>query len=209
MWEVIGWIGTALVVISMLQTRITRLRLINLVGCVVTVVYAAALGLFPVLALNVVLALIQVWNLWKLWHTRHDPSVYRAVAVAPDSELVAHFVAQHAEDMQAVFPHFVAPTSGAAGSGAERTPDVGFVVIHGDTLAGLVLARREGDVAVLDVDYVIPTYRDLTPGEFVFHRSGVWDRLGVRRVRSTPDGPDYYEKVGFTPVDGAWELEVE
>ena len=31
--SIIGWGGSALVVVSLLQTRILRLRLLNLVGC--------------------------------------------------------------------------------------------------------------------------------------------------------------------------------
>lgn len=191
MWEIVGWVGTALVVVSMLQTRITRLRLVNLLGSTVTVVYAAAIQSWPVLALNVLLALIQIWNLWKLWHTRHDPDEYRAVAVDPGSEIVAHVIRQHEDLVPADVP-----------------ADVGFLVLHGDTLAGVVLARVQQDVAVLDVDYVIPAYRDLTPGEFVFHRSGVWAMLGVRAVRSSAGGDAYYGRIGFARVDGGWELSI-
>ena len=40
-WLVLlGWVGSAILVWSLLQTRLRRLRVINLVGCVVLIVSA-------------------------------------------------------------------------------------------------------------------------------------------------------------------------
>ena len=61
--EVLGWVGSAILVWSLLQTRILRLRLLNLVGCLVLIVYNGIVGVWPMVGLNVTLAVINVVHL--------------------------------------------------------------------------------------------------------------------------------------------------
>lgn len=198
MWEIIGWIGSGIVVISMLQQRIFRLRLVNLVGCLVSLAYAAAIGAWPLAGLNAALSAIQIWNLAKLWSGRHDPSHYDAVAVDPAGELVARLVQRHSEEIHSLNPAFTSPSAS----------DDAFLVFTGDEVVGLVLARRDGTTARIDLDYVTAAYRDFTPGEFVFRRSGIWQARGIARIETAPGGPDYYASLGFVPTGGIWRLEL-
>ncbi len=45
--EVVGWVGSAILVWSLLQTQLRRLRVINLVGCVVLIVYNTVNHVWP------------------------------------------------------------------------------------------------------------------------------------------------------------------
>lgn len=200
MWEIIGWIGSGIVVVSMLQQRITRLRLINLVGCLVSLAYSIAISAWPMAGLNTVLALIQVYHLLKLWRTRHDPTSYHVVAAQPDSELIAHLLERHSADIARFFPHFGQPTNSTHA----------FVVFAGDTVAGFMIATKQDNIAHLDVDFVIPKYRDFTPGEFVFSRSVALRDMGVDTVVSPLDGPDYYQHLDFKKqADGRYIARLE
>src|SRR5690554_6552271 len=82
--EVLGWTGSAVLVWSLLQSRILRLRVINLVGCVLLIAYNAIVGVLPMIGLNVVLAIINIVYLRKLLATRHDERSYEILEVAPD-----------------------------------------------------------------------------------------------------------------------------
>ena len=62
-WEIIGWLGTGLVVLSMAQQRITRLRILNLAGAAILTVYNLILGVWPMVALNAALSVIQLYHL--------------------------------------------------------------------------------------------------------------------------------------------------
>jgi hypothetical protein len=55
--EVLGWVGSALLVYSVLQTRILRLRLFNGVASALLVIFNAAIAVWPMVALNVTLTL--------------------------------------------------------------------------------------------------------------------------------------------------------
>lgn len=198
MWEIIGWIGSAIVVVSMLQQRITRLRLVNLVGCLVSVAYAVAIAAWPLAGLNIVLAGIQIFNLIKLWRTRHDTAAYQAVQARPTDEIVRILIERHAAEIARHFPGFRGPEHSSRA----------FLVLSGDTIVTIVLASQTGDIAELDLDYAIPAYQDFTPGEFVYRRSSVWADAGVRLLRTASGGPDYYPQIGFQPVGDHYELDL-
>ncbi len=53
------------------------------------------------------------------------------------------------------------------------------------------------------LDYVTLRYRDFSPGEFVWRRSGLLMRKGLSRVVTPPNMIGaYYDRLGFRP-DGA------
>jgi hypothetical protein len=185
--SIIGWGGSALVVLSLLQTRILRLRLLNLVGCVILIGFNAAIAVWPMVGMNAVLAVINVVHLWRLLRHRHDQAEYE---VNGDDAYLGHVLAQHQKDISRFNPGFTANDSPYA-----------FLVQHGDRTVGVVLAHDAGGGrAQIDLDYVVPKYRDFTPGEFVYRRSDVFTDHGFRQVLAPPrmrDSNPYLTKLGF------------
>ena len=51
--EALGWVGSAILVVSLLQTQLFRLRVINLVGCLVLIAYNGLAHVWPMVGLNV------------------------------------------------------------------------------------------------------------------------------------------------------------
>jgi hypothetical protein len=86
-----------------------------------------------------------------------------------------------------------------------------FLVQRADETVGVVLVHDAGDgVARVVLDYVTPRFRDFSPGEFVWRRSGVLRDRGFRSVL-TPEGMvgPYYARLGFEPrANGAFELQL-
>lgn len=202
--EFVGWIGSGLVVLSMLQQRILRLRVINLAGCVLQIVYNGVIGVWPVLALNCVLAAVQVGSIYHLMRTRHSAADYDVVAAAPDEPYLNHLIRTQGDDIARYVPDY--PVADGA-----RPSDVAFLVLHGTETVGYVLLRDAGDgVAEVRLDYVTERYRDFTPGEFVFRRSEVLQRRGFRKVVAGVGMRDpYYANIGFDRVGDRYELVLE
>ena len=67
--EIFGYIGSALVVISMLMSSIVKLRVINILGSIISGTYAIICGAFPLVLMNACLIVINVYNLYKLLKT--------------------------------------------------------------------------------------------------------------------------------------------
>jgi hypothetical protein len=200
--DMIGWIGSALLVWSLLQARILRLRALNLVGCLVLIGYNAALAVWPMVGLNVVLTVINVWYLRKLIATRHDDQTYEVVPVGVRDAFLAHTLRVHARDIARFNPDFRWDARTAAGDA--------FLVLRADEVVGVVLSHAEaGNIAQIDLDYVTQRFRDLTPGEFVFRRSTLFTDRGYRRV-VTPPGmvAPYYHRLGFRPDGDTYVLDL-
>jgi hypothetical protein len=202
-WDVIGWAGSALLVWSLLQARILRLRAINLAGCVVLITYNAALRVWPMVGLNAALAVINIYYLRKLLATRHDERAYQVVEVGVDDDFLAHVLRVHAADIARFNPAFAGP-----GDGPGRCA---FLVLSADEVVGVVLVRDAGDgVARVELDYVTPRFRDFTPGEFVYRRSHLFTARGFHRVL-TPPGmvAPYYPRLGFRPHGEEYLLDLD
>ncbi|MGH3656288.1 MAG: hypothetical protein ACRDUA_06490 [Micromonosporaceae bacterium] len=202
-WDAIGWAGSALVVVSLLQTRILRLRVLNLIGCVVLVGFNAAIAVWPMVGMNGVLAVINAAQLWWLLRHRHDEGEYTVLEVTPANAYLRHLLSTHAPDIARFNPDF---TAGAAPG------QYAFLVQRGDRTVGVVLAHDAGaGRAQVDLDYVLPKYRDFTPGEFVYRRSDVFTGHGFTRVlapRRMRRSGTYLRRVGFRPHGDALVLEL-
>ncbi len=65
MGDIIGYIGTLLVVISFLMKNIFLLRLINTIACTVFVIYGVILNLPPVIITNLLIISINLYFIIK------------------------------------------------------------------------------------------------------------------------------------------------
>jgi hypothetical protein len=199
--DVVGWAGSALLIYSVMQARVLRFRVLNLGACVVLTGFNAALGIWPMVAMNVALCVINLWHIRRLVGTRHDDQTYEVLEVGPQDEYLRHVLRVHGPDILRYQPDFA--WDGAA-PGA-----VAFLVQHGDETVGVVLVHDGGDgVARVVLDYVTPRFRDFSPGEFVWRRSSVLRDRGFRTV-ITPQNmvAPYYARLGFQALpNGAFEL---
>jgi hypothetical protein len=201
--DVVGWAGSALLIYSVMQARVLRFRVLNLGACVVLTGFNAALGIWPMVAMNVALCVINLWHIRRLVGTRHDDQTYEVLEVGPQDQYLRHVLRVHAPDILRYQPDF---TWDGAARGA-----VAFLVQRGDETVGVVLVHDDGNgVARVVLDYVTPRFRDFSPGEFVWRRSSVLRDRGFRTV-ITPQNmvAPYYARLGFQALsNGAFELQL-
>lgn len=209
--QVLGWFGSALLVFSLLQSRMLRLRILNTIACVLLIVFNALIAVWPMVAMNAALTVINLYFIVRMLRERDDTGAYSVLAVSEDDAYVRHFLQVQRTDIARFFPEFRAEApraaeDGRAGFGARRA----YLVQHGHETAGIVLVRESPDgIAQVDLDYVTPAYRDFTPGKFVYRDSGLFARHGIRLVRTPPRMVDpYYDRLGFTRAGDHYELVV-
>ena len=202
-FEVFGWVGSLLVVASLMQARVLRFRWLNLVGATIATVYNAAFEIWPFAVMNGVIAVIDVYWLWRLLRERHDERAYEVVDVGDDDAYLRHFLRVHADDLARFHPSFEADATG---------PRTGLLVVRGDETVGVVVVADAGEgLGRVELDYVTPRFRDFTPGEFVYRRSGALEAHGFERLETDSvagESTDYLERVGFRRAGERWVLQL-
>ncbi len=202
--EIIGWVGSALVILSLAQARVLRFRVLNLVGAALAVVYNVALAIWPFAVMNAIIAVIDVYWLRRLRSERHDPAAYSVVEVGPTDGYLAHLLGVHLADIRTFQPSYDVPLDTAR--------RWAFLVQREAETVGAVVVRDNGDgSANVELDYVTPRFRDCTPGEFVYATSGVFAAHGLRRLVADPElatQTSYLTRVGFVDDGGQMVREV-
>lgn len=194
--EAVGYLGSALVITSLAQTRVLWLRLFSLCGSVTFFVYAVLIGSVPIAVTNTVLFVINAVHLWRLFSGREDFSL---LEVAPDSPYLRRFLEFHADDIAASQPDF---------SGL-REGDVVVMVLRDMVPTMVVVGRPRGKAFRVYLDYAIPSYRDFKGGRWLYEeRADFFHRFDVSEIVATgltERQRRYLRRAGFRQrEDGKW-----
>ncbi|MFT5759658.1 MAG: hypothetical protein ACI9LM_004425 [Alteromonadaceae bacterium] len=65
-YEIIGYVGSAAIAISLLVTNVSVLRYLNSVGCMVFAIYGLAIGAYPVVLMNSICIIINIYHIVKI-----------------------------------------------------------------------------------------------------------------------------------------------
>ena len=190
--EIFGYIGSALVVVSLLMASVVKLRIINTIGSVISGTYALIIGSFPLALMNISLIIINVYYLIKLLKNKDQFEIVKANGA---DAMVKYFVQRNGKDIDTFFPCVEIQNS---------AEEVAYMVCCNGVPAGLLLGT-EKDNGVVDVlvDYSIPAYRDCSVGKYLYKNLPVF---GVRVLtftqNKTEEHKSYLTKMGFENVDG-------
>lgn len=193
--QLLGYAASALIATSLLMRSIVRLRIINMAGAATFSVYGFLIGAYPVGILNLMTATINAVQLVRLQRRRE---IFRILEIRPDAPYLHYFLDFQADDIRRFMPRFhyaEHPEEGAR---------LSILVLRDLVPAGVLLATvREGRMDV-DLDYVVPQYRDMKVGRFLFSdEADFFRRRGVREIYGTADTEvhaSYLRHMGFEPV---------
>lgn len=193
--ELVGYLASALVVLSLTMTSVVRLRVVSLCGSLTFFVYGALIESVPILITNGCIAVINVWFLRREFASGGPRGRDLGVShIRPDSPFLADFVAFHLADIHHFQPDFHLPAG----------DDVVTLLLNRDGLpAGLLIGRRNGNALTIDLDYVLGPYRDSRlghwlygPGADIFRNDAI---TSLRSAGTTDTHRKYLERVGFHP----------
>lgn len=198
--ELVGYVASALIVLSLAMRSVVRLRAISFVGSVTFVVYGALIGSTPIVITNAAIAVLNVWFLRTELGGHRDLG---ASVIPADAPFLADFIRFHADDIRRFQP---------AASVPER--DAFALVLLRDGLpAGALVGERHDHVLEITLDYVMAAYRDSRIGSWLFGPGAdVFRDAGVTRLVSRPGDPThraYLEGVGFRPEGPVMVLDLE
>ena len=195
--EAVGYAGSALVILSLLQKSILRLRTIGTVASVTFLLYSLAIGAYPIAVVNVVAAAIHLYYLRKL--VRRKSEVFKILRISPDSRYLEYFLEFYEDD--------IAEGHNAGFAYQPDSKTLAVLLLRDLIPAGLIIANQHGDSSIeVLLDYVIPQYRDFELARWLYsEESGLFTDVGCRcawtRVANgfkpdrTPSVPERYSFV--------------
>ena len=192
--EAVGYVGSALVLVSFLMSSVVKLRIVNMVGSIIFATYALIIKSYPTAVMNIALVCINLYYLWKL--RKKDPS-YRLLALKPEEAFVQDFLQANREDIAKFFP---------TRKPEDIAPNRAYMVFHGAVPAGLLIGREENGVLEIGLDYSVPAYRDCSVGSYLFEH--LPKPLKLQYTGAEEAHVNYLRRTGFTEKDGIWEKEL-
>lgn len=189
---IFGYVGTALVLTSMLMTSVMKLRILNTIGSVISGLYAVYTGTWPVVLLNLGLVIINVVQMIRLANTK---VVFRHVQTGAGDSLLAHFLDANKEEIGKYIPNY----SYTPGENTQV-----HMVFDGMEAVGVLIGTAQGDTFHAELDYVTPKYRDCSIANFLFGELKQAGFAAVSQSEGAPLHKQYLEKMGFASQNGSY-----
>ena len=187
--ELIGYLGSILVAISLMMKSLLRLRIINLFGALFFTIYGVLLSAYPVAFLNGIIVCIDLYYLFQMWQQK---DFFTLLEVSPEGKYLNAFVQFYRDDILEIIPTYTSTTGNDV---------LCFFILRNMMPAGPFIARVRDAEAQIQLDYVIPNYRDFKVGRFIFEENAAFFReRGIRRFVSDGGSPihrKYLEKMEF------------
>ena len=202
--ELFGYLGSLIVIVSMLMTSVVKLRVINTVGSLMFSAYALMIHSYPTMVMNLFLAGINIWHLMKLHNTGKN---YDMVSVSVGSGIVKYILDYFQDDIAKFFPDF---------HREDMEGCQGFLVLCQSSPAGLMIAGKAaggtedggetgsspqaGELKVI-LDYTTPTYRDCSVGRFLYRSLGEMGYTSLIMKKPGSSHYKYLKKMGFRKTE--------
>ncbi len=68
-YEIIGYFGSVVIAISLLVSNVSVLRYLNSIGCTIMATYGFIIGAYPVVLMNSICIIINIYHIVKLKKT--------------------------------------------------------------------------------------------------------------------------------------------
>ena len=196
-YTLVGYAGSALIVVSLSMTSVLKLRVLGLLGAITFLVYGLLIGAVPIVVTNVVIIGIHSYYLFRV-RTSHE--YFSLLEVVPTSRYLAEFFSFFESDIEKYFPEFHYQPDES---------DVALLVLR-NMVPAAVLVGHPSDESTLTliVDYAIPRYRDFKVGKYLLDAKRGWFlENGWTKLRAHPDTESYANylvKMNFGQSGGGW-----
>lgn len=191
-YEIIGYIASALVAISLMMSSILKLRILNMIGAIAFVIYGLLINAYPVALMNLFIVGINIYHLSHIF--RSDTTrTFTLLEIEDESPYLKYVVERYWEDIDTHFSNFHIEPSKS---------QLAFMVMIGLNPVGVFIGEKL-DEKTLDIrlDYVIPEYRDFKVGTFIYrdHKNYFTDKgIGLLQFKNAGEGQRLYlNKMGF------------
>lgn len=189
-YELIGYVASLLVAVSLMMSNIVQLRIVNLIGSVIFSLYGILIGSIPVAAMNGFIVLVNIYYLTQIYSS---VEYFKILKVSADSEYLKTFLNFYKDQIKIFQPDFYTNF---------RDDDLYIFVLRDMIPAGLLVGNLKEDKTLeVDLDFVVPQYRDFKIGKFLFDENrSYFIEKGIQEIVAAPGSQkhnDYLQEMGF------------
>ncbi|QEN05823.1 hypothetical protein EW093_14300 [Thiospirochaeta perfilievii] len=191
--ELIGYLASILVAISLTMSKILRLRIINLIGAATFSVYGFLLGAYPIFFVNSFIVCINIYYLIKMFRNR---DVFDILNAKSNREYLNRFYEHYQKDIKHYFPNFVEEDLDKYKS---------IFILRNMRPVNLVVFNEQSDgIVEILLDYTILEYRDFLNGEYLFSlfKKNETNENQLVTKSNSKEHIKYLKKLGFVKNDG-------
>jgi len=194
-YELIGYSASLLVAISLMMSNIIQLRIVNLIGSATFTLYGILIESIPVAAMNGFIVVINIYYLTQIYSA---VEYFKMLKVTSDSEYLKTFLKFYHDQINVFQPGFSASFIDA---------DLNVFVLRDMIPAGLLVGNFKKDgILNVELDFVVPQYRDFKIGTFLFEENKTFfSERGIKQIVASPGNQkhnEYLEEMGFNYEEG-------
>ena len=197
--QIIGYVASIIIAVSMTMNSIVKFRWINLVGAITFSAYGFIIGAFPVGLLNGFIVAVDIYYLYLIYSKKE---IFETLEIRSDNRYLLRFLEFHNKEIQKFFPEF---------NYQPEINTISFFVLRNMSVTGIFLAHRiDQDTLCVGLDYVMPAYRDFKNGRYIYLRlKKKFIEQGFTKILASGDSKKYIgylKKLGFHEnEDGMYE----
>ncbi len=188
--EAFGYVGTVLVIISMLMTSLVKLRIINMCGSVISTIYSIIVGAWPIVVMNTFIFGINMYQVIKSLKKRNDLT---CVPARYDDGSVKHFISLCRDGIKAEIPEY--------DFNIDENSEV-HLIYRESTLISIFAGKTEAETFIADMNYTLPAYRsNIDERIFAYFKEGGMKKIST--LGGTNSHNEYLKKLGFSECGGS------
>ena len=155
--EILGYGASILTAVSLMMSKILKLRVINLIAAFAFFIYALLINAYPVFAVNFFIFFVNIYYLLKILKTKDYFTILHIDN--KDSAFLQKFVNYYHDDINNLFPDFK----------IEKLDNLKILLILRNMIpVGIFISKPiEKDTLEIIIDYIIPDYRDFKNSIFL------------------------------------------
>lgn len=200
--EWIGYLASVIIAISMAFSSVTRFRWANLVGAFLFSTYGFLIGALPVAFLNGFIVCVDIYYLYRIYSQKEH---FEILETDIRNTYVDKFIEFYKKDIHKYFPEFNLYKDDEA---------ICYLILRNVSPTGLFIAKTNISKKTLrvELDYVIPEYRDLKNGQFIYQQIGRNILSNVQLIEAKTFGKKhqkYLKRLGFSEQNGMFIKHVQ
>lgn len=155
-FEIIGYVASILVAISLTMSKILKLRIINLIGALTFAVYGYLIGAYSVIFANSFIVCLNIYFLLKMYRNKDS---FDILDCTENKGYLEQFFGHYNDDIKNFFPEF--------NSSDLKSKSAIFILRNMRPVNLVIYNKQDNDIIEIILDYTIPEYRDFLNGQYL------------------------------------------